>query len=80
MFRLLFLCIYDLISGEQLSSFQVILSEMLEDVQERLVYRTQVGISMIRCFINCDKFGESKFLTILTYFLIPLFFLVTLNI
>ncbi|XP_066915841.1 conserved oligomeric Golgi complex subunit 3-like [Clytia hemisphaerica] len=31
--------------AEQLSSFQVIVSEMLEDVQERLVYRTQTYIS-----------------------------------
>lgn len=31
--------------GDQLSSFEVILSEMLEDVQERLVYRTQAYIS-----------------------------------
>ncbi|XP_012554836.1 conserved oligomeric Golgi complex subunit 3 isoform X2 [Hydra vulgaris] len=31
--------------GDQLTSFQVILLEMLEDVQERLVYRTQAYIS-----------------------------------
>ena len=33
---------FSLFSADQLSSFQVIVSEMLEDVQERLVYRTQV--------------------------------------
>jgi len=31
--------------GDKLSSFQVIISEMLEDVQERLVYRTQAYIN-----------------------------------
>ena len=33
--------------SEQLSSFQVIVAEMLEDVQERLVYRTQVRATIL---------------------------------
>lgn len=39
-------------NAEKLSSFQVIVSEMLEDVQERLVYRTQA-------YINKDIMGYS---------------------
>ena len=32
------------ISGDQLSAFEVVVSQLLEDVQERLVYRAQVRV------------------------------------
>ena len=62
-----------LIIGEQLSAFEVIISQLLEDVQERLVYRAQVEMnlftsilttiySMIRLctpFIHCFSYIEN---------------------
>ena len=35
------------ISGDQLSAFEVVVSQLLEDVQERLVYRAQVRVMQL---------------------------------
>ena len=35
------MCFY-LTSGEELAAFEVVVLQMMEDVQERLVYRAQV--------------------------------------
>ena len=40
-------------SGEELAAFEVVVLQMLEDVQERLVYRAQVGIIPLSFAFHC---------------------------
>ena len=39
--------------GEELAAFEVVVLQMLEDVQERLVYRAQVGIITLSFAFHC---------------------------
>ena len=49
--------LFSISTGEQLSAFEVVVSQLLEDVQERLVYRAQVSF-MFSVYQAQEIFGD----------------------